>query len=276
MLSCLIGLASDAVGQLPFQSSQWEVSNPTSTQSLLSEITFDQYSSGAYGYAVSEDWYNYYVNPQSQPFPPYYASIYGPGIVGVGPASGFGSDQTSLFTGFADNGGPGIVTIQDTISLDGPGGYLNGLSFDVYTGELPGGLHGPTSFYVQISTDSSFSVYWQSELVQLVPGTANAIHWDITNPDGNDANGDGIAVMSALPPTTQNTNWRSLYYDVNYNRSASLEVRIVASGANSSLTGLGLDNIQITGLAPVPEPSSCLLLVLGMCLLGGRARTRRA
>jgi hypothetical protein len=58
-----------------------------------------------------------------------------------------------------------------------------------------------------------------------------------------------------------------------------MEVKIIASGANSSLTGLGLDNIQFTGVntsAVVPEPSSCLLLIFGLFLLGGRSRLSKA
>ncbi len=269
----MAAMVGEAAGQLPFQSSQWVPSQPQSTQAVLTEITFDQYSPGAYSSAVSESFYNSAANPNG-PAPTNYSSIGGPGLVGIGAASGFGSGPSALFTGFADNGSPDVLTLYSTIVTTSFARYLDGLSFDVYSGELPGGLHGPTSFYVQISRDDAFSVYWQSELVQLTPGTANAIHWDITNPDGNDSNGDGFFVMSPLPSSSPDTDWRSISFEPWYS-SAHVDVRIIASGANSTLTGLGLDNIQITGVV-VPEPSSCLLLALGLFVIGGRSRPRRA
>jgi hypothetical protein len=264
LFSVLLSAANDAAGQLPFQSTQWIEPDPPAVQKVLTQINFDQYSSGAYNLAVSDSWaYMHSSVPAAVPVNT--ASISGPGIVGIGPASGFGTNQSALFTGFGDNGGTGYINFSSKIV---EASYFDGLSFDIYSGELPGGLHGPTSFYVQISNrdDASyFDILWQSELVQLVPGTANAIHWDISNPDGNDANGDGIAVTNGLPSSG---DWRSI-------RSyGDLDVRIVANGANTSLTGLGVDNIQITGvsMALVPEPSSCLLLVLGMFMIGGRSR----
>ncbi len=72
-------------------------------------------------------------------------------------------------------------------------------------------------------------------------------------------------------PNSSSADWRIL---PNY---GEIDVRIVASGANTSLTGLGLDNIQITGvsIALLPEPSSCFLIMLGLVMIGGRSRRPR-
>jgi hypothetical protein len=97
-----------------------------------------------------------------------------------------------------------VVAISNA-SFSTPAMYFDGLSFDVYSGELPGGLHGPTSFYVKVLSNAS--LVWQSETVELVPGVSHAIHWDISNPDGNKINGDGLAVQGPLP---SNGDWRVL------------------------------------------------------------------
>jgi hypothetical protein len=259
-----LGAGHDAMGQLPFQSSQWDESYSTQPEILPAQITFDQYSSGAYSSAVSEAWYNAIVNHQPAE-PRSYVDVGGPGILGIGPAAGFGSNQSGLFTDFGDNGGSGSISIY-TSSFSTPAIAFTGLNFDVYSGVLPGGLHGPTSFNVKVLSNAS--LVWQSETVELLPGASNAIHWDLSNPDGNEANGDGIAVRGPYPSLG---DWRILG-NAPY-QTGNLEIQIIASGANSSLTGLGLDNIQLTFASTVvPEPSSCLLLVVGLFLMGGRSR----
>jgi hypothetical protein len=277
LLSFILSLCHGAMGAVSFQFTQWVEPDAPAVQTSLSNVTFNQYGSGAYSSVYSESFYNYVANPRLNPLPTGWSTVTGPGIIGIGADAGFGSAQSALFTGFGDNGGQGVISIETQLRLAGPT-YFDGLSFDVYSGELAGGLHGPTSFYVQVGTNQfNYTPLWQSELVTLVPGEANAIHWDISNPDGNDANGDGVVVNGGLLNTAPPSDWRSLYYDSS-TTSAILEVRIVASGANSSLTGLGMDNIQFMGVstAVVPEPSSCLLLVLGLFVVGRRFRGGRA
>ena len=269
LFSFILSLCHEAMGAVTFQFAQWVEPDAPASQTVLSDVTFNQYSSGAYSSAYSESFYNYQANSRLNPFPTGWSVMTGPGIIGIGADAGFGSGQSALFTGFGDSGCQGEISISTQLSLAGPT-YFDGLSFDVYSGELAGGLHGPTSFYVQVG---EFTPLWQSELVTLVPGEANAIHWDISNPDGNDANGDGVVVNGGLPNTAPPSDWRNLYYDSS-TTTGYLEVKIVASGANTTLTGLGIDNIQFTGVstAVVPEPGSCLLLALGLFMVGRRFR----
>jgi len=196
--------------------------------------------------------------PASYVHPDVYATdMFGPaGVVAMNPAPG--ATQWACFSGFPANGDQGTVNFDlayncnDLIELCG-------FSFDVFSEGNAGGLHGPTNFFVNILVNDNH--VWQSELVSLIPGFENQIHWDISNPDGDNFNFDGQSL------TDGDFSWKSL------NMGDTLAFQIVAADANSSTDGLRFDNVAV--LACVPEPSGALLLMAaGMVVLFRMRRSR--
>jgi len=168
------------------------------------------------------------------------------------------SNQWGCFPGFPDNGGTGTIGFQLQYNCTELV-ELCGFSFNVFSEGDAQGLHGPTSLFVNVFANGN--QVWQSESLALTPGYSNQIHWDISNPDGNNLNLDGFSF------TGSDFSWLTL------SQGDTLSFEIVASGANSSTAGLHLDNVNV--LACVPEPSSALLLMAaGMIVLVRFRRSR--
>ena len=174
----------------------------------------------------------------------------------MGSPSGAGGDQWGCFGGFPSDGGSGVIVFSFEYTGEELA-RLSGLTFDVFSESAPGGLHGPTEFFVRISADGS--PVWLSEEVTLTPGFVHAISWSLGNPDGDDTNGDGFSLTSG------DFSWLDL------SAGDLIEFEIVARGANSSLVGLDLNNVQVHACV-VPEPSSAVMLLLGGMVLAFRTR----
>jgi hypothetical protein len=197
--------------------------------------------------------------PPSQVHPDVISSdLFGPGNVMASAPGGVGTDPWACFGGFAADGSPGSIYFK--MSYGGPDLFtLCGFQFDAFSEGVEGGLHGPTSLFVNVYANGV--QVWQSELVNLIPGFNNKIHWDISNPDGNDANGDGISL------TGSDFSWMKL------TAGDDLAFEIVAAGATTSLVGLDIDNVAV--LACVPEPSGAVLLLLAGMMMVVRFRRSR-
>jgi hypothetical protein len=229
--------------------SQWpECDCPDALKVTLASWDFENLTSGQFVPSA----------PASYVYPDIIASdLTGPGNM---MATAPDANQWGCFPGFPDNGSPGIIgfhlqyNCSDLIELCG-------FSFDVFSEGDAQGLHGPTSLFVNIFANGN--QVWQSETLSLTPGISNQVHWDISNPDGNELNLDGISF------TGGDFSWLTL------NQGDILAFEIVAAGANSSTAGLHLDNVNV--LACVPEPSSALLLMAaGMVVLIRFRRSRLA
>lgn len=245
----LLAISQACFGQLPY--TQWNEADCLAQHVDLVVYNFDQMPSGAYNDSYASQLYPGIA----------LTSIAGTGILGVGPIE---ASQWGNFTGFAANGTPGNIYTSVNSSNSGPIRFCD-LSFDVFAGELAGGLHGPTDIFVQIRR--SGRILWQTESVTLLPGIANKLSWSLSNPDGNELNGDGINVLNPFPD-----DWRDLAGTLFNPRS--LEFVIVASNANTTQTGLYLDNVRVIG-SVVPEPSTCLLMMasVGYTFFSQRRRT---
>lgn len=228
---------------------QWpECDCPDSLKATLATWDFENMTAGQFVPGAPAS----YVHPDV-----YATDMFGPSnVMAVTPDA----SQWGCFPGFPSNGGQGTINFDlayncnDLIKLCG-------FSFDVYSEGNAGGLHGPTNFFVNILVNDN--QVWQSELVSLLPGYDNKIHWDISNPDGNDLDFDGQSI------TDGDFSWMQL------NSGDTLAFQIVADGANSDALGLHLDNVSV--FACVPEPSGALLLLAaGMVVLFRMRRSRFA
>lgn len=232
-------------GQLPFSQSSWKQFPGSGEELALTLIDFEQYAAGGvYASVAGTSMYRGVNIP----------GVSGPGMLGIGPATGFGNGNVGYFVGFESNGGQSqISTMLWSAGLSDT--YFSRLTFDVFSSLDGAGNHGPTSFYVKAEAGGRWA--WTSETVSIIPGVANALKWDISNPDADKSDGDGIEVLPSfiLPP--EDAEWRSISSPT-WN-SKVISFTIYASGANSQNAALVLDNIQATGFV-VPEPTSAILV----------------
>jgi hypothetical protein len=124
----------------------------------------------------------------------------------------------------------------------------------------------------------------KSDIFAVVPGSVYTLSFDVGNylPFGKSTLGvsinggaEQLFTNTSLAVTATNPmNWAS--FSVNWvatGSSASISFLGRANGASSNNSGIGLDNVHFD-LAPVPEPRSAWLLLLGLPVLGAwRRRT---
>lgn len=233
-----------AWGQLPFSQTSWKQFPGSGEEFALTMIDFEQYGAGG---AYSSAWgtpLHRGVNIHG---------VSGPGMLGIGPATGFGIGNVGYFSGFESNGGQGQIDMG--LSVSGLSDtFFSRLTFDAFSTLDDAGNHGPTSFYVT----ANFGRWtWTSETVTVIPGVANSLRWDISNPDADKSDGDGIEVLPAYTLAPGTPDWRSLSSTTWETKYMSFTVH--AGGANSENAALVLDNIQTTGFV-VPEPTSAILV----------------
>lgn len=246
-LSALTVLSSATVALATNQPADWEACN-SPLKAALAIWDFENQMTGQYVPSIAP----------SSVYPDVIATdIYGPSSAMT---VNQGGSQWGAFAGFPADGEQGTVSF-DLLYTGDSMLKLSGFTFDVYSGGDAAGLHGPTNFFVNVLVNGGH--VWQSERIDLIPGAGNQIHWDISNPDGNDFNFDGDTLVG------YDFSWMELTDGDN------LAFQIVAAGANSDTESLYIDNMTV--LACVPEPSGALLLMAaGMVLVFRMRRSRFA